>query len=261
MLRTLNFTDRKRILREEAQISLMREADGGMIFDVELDLSRLDLPTDAQVFIEAFFKTTTERFSWGTVGELIPPDHRQLKRLSQPGLAHFRVKVVEATGNGFGKLLALADHIAPEGMQGGEGRRISLFRVNPTNALTDEVWSLDFDDSGPILDLNRGVPGIKERVKEEAFMALVFPAVMRGIFEKVRSDGCNVSQDDRDGWQARWLRYGAKLAGCECPPRSDDDPDENYNEWVKELIGGWSRQHKIVSNFKRSVAGKEGDAK
>ena len=159
-----------------------------MRFDVELDLSRLDLPTDAQVFIEAFFKTTTERFSWGTVGEPISPDDRQLKRLSQPGLAHFRVKVVEATENGFGKLLALADHIAPEGMQGAEGRRISLFRVNPTDALTDEVWSLDLDDpSGPILDLNRGVIGIKERVKEEAFVALVFPAVMRRIFEKIRS--------------------------------------------------------------------------
>ena len=254
MLRTLNFTGRKRILRDEAQISLKNDTGGGIIFEAELDFTRLELPLDSQVFIEAFFKTTTERFSWGTVGKNTPPNERQLKRLSQPELASFRVKVVEPNANGFGRLLALADHISPEGLRGVTGRRIPLFRVNLTDGLTDEVWSLDFDESGPILDLNRGILGIKERVKDGPFMGLVFPDVMRKVFHKIRDDGNNDTQEDCDRWEQRWLRFGAKLAGHPYQPQEHD-------EWINEVIGQWSRQHKIVAKFKESIAGNEGATK
>lgn len=260
MLRTLNFTGRKKIPREAARISLQREA-GGVVFDAELDLAEFELPPQARVFIEAFFKTAYERFAWGTVSDLTPPDDRRLKRLAQPELANFRVKVVEPSASGAGRLLAVADYIAPEGLQGTGKQRMPLFRVNARDELADEIWRLDFDDSGPILDLNRGVAGIKECVREEAFMALVFPAVMREVFAKIFADACGDSDDDRDGWPARWLRFGVQLANRPLPPSTGDEPSNDRDEWVDEVVIAWSRRQKIVANFKRTFASAEGGAK
>ena len=86
MLRTLNFTGRRKIPREAAQITLHREADGGVTFEADLRLDDFEFPTHAQIFVEAFFKTNTERFAWGTVGERQVPADRRLRRLGAAGV-------------------------------------------------------------------------------------------------------------------------------------------------------------------------------
>jgi hypothetical protein len=257
MLRTLNFTGRKKIPREAARISLRREAERAVAFDAELHLTGFDFPPGSQVFIEAFFKTASERFAWGTVSEIAAPQERRLRRLAQPELASFRVKIVEPANGGVSRLLAVADHIAPEGLRGGEKRRIALFRVNVTDELQDRVWRLDFDLGGPILELNRGVAGIKERVRDEAFMALVFPAVIQGVYQQIFQDGCYDAEDDRDGWQARWLRFGRHLAGRGVEQPAEDEPGEEQETWVDDVIGGWSRRENIVQKYHRAFAGGE----
>jgi hypothetical protein len=258
MIRTINFTGRKRISREAARITLRPEAGGAVAFDAELDFNGLALPPKARVYIEAAFKTTFMRFEWGAVAQLTPPDDRRLSRLKQPALAHFRVKVVESTTRGFGRLLAVADHIAPEGTRGGEKHRVSLFRVNlPPTGLADEVWKLGFDLDGPILDLSSQIPGIKDIVRQEAFMALVFPSVVRQVFARIFDDGYDDPNLDVSSWQSRWLRYGYQLVGESHPQLQDSEPNEDHDKWIDSVVTAWCRRQKVVSNFKRCFAGAE----
>jgi len=261
MIRNLNFTGRKRIPRGAARITLHREADGGVRFEAELDLGGYDLPPTARVFIEAAFKTSFMRFDWGVIAQLVPCENRSLSRLVQPALAHFRVKVIEPSETGLGRLLAVADNIAPQGVQSGEKKRIALFRVNVGKGeLTDEVWRLDFDSAGPILDLSSQISGIKELARQEAFMALVFPSVVRQVLEKIFDEGNDDPEFDRDSWQSRWLRFGAQLSEAPPPPLLSDDrePDETHREWIETAVAKWSRRQKIVANYKKRFGGTEG---
>ena len=163
----------------------------------------------------------------------------------------------------FGKLLGVANHIAPEGLIGAVKQRVSLFRTNFKGELTDEIWRLDLDNhdgGGPILELNRAIPGIKELVRGEAFMALVFPALMRQIYQKIFADGCD-PDDDRDSPWVRWLRFGERLVGQPFPPLIEGMPTSEHDEWVDKVVGEWSRRHKLVPRFKRIFASSEGESK
>jgi len=260
MIRNLNFTGRKRILRGAACITLHRADEGGVRFEAEIDLGGYDLPPTARVFIEAAFKTTFMRFDWGVVAQLVPCENRNLTRLSKPALAHFRVKVIEPSANGLGRLLAVGDHIAPQNMESGEKKRIALFRVNVEKGeLADEVWRLDFDSAGPILELSPQISGIKQLARQEAFMALVFPTVVRQVLEKIFDEGNDDPEFDRDSWQSRWMRFGTQLAGTPPPPLLSDDrePDETHREWIDLTVAKWSKRQKIIANYKKRFGGTE----
>lgn len=251
MIRTLNFTGRQRIPREAARITLRLDVGGAVAFDAELSLVGLEFPATAQVFIEAAFKTAFMRFDCGTVGEFAPPANRRLDRLPQPTLAHFRVKVVEPVVVGPGLLLAVADHIAPEGLKGREQRRVALFRVSYVSEMKDEIWRLDFDDAGPILELQQ-MTGMKEIARREDFMALVYPEVMRQILKKVLfEDEIDDPQADPNSWQARWLRFGAQQAGQASPTLDAGVASADHDDWIAEAVVGFSRRLKLVSKFKK----------
>ncbi len=260
MIGTLNFTGRLGIHREEAQITLRREAGDSVSFDAELDLVRLELPADANVFVEAAFKTTFMRFSWGTVARLSPPDDRLLGKLEQPDLAHFRVKVVESAAKGLGRLLAVADRIRPEGVRDGAKRRVSLLPVDIQKSLADEVWQLDFkDDAGPRLELAQTIQGINHIARQPAFMALVYPEAVRQILERAFKDGYDHPEFDRDSWQSRWVRFGMHHARYAPPRLWDNEIGVEHRDWINDVVAGFSRQLKLVPEYKRRFANTEAE--
>ena len=259
MIRTLNFTGRQRILREEAKITIYPAAGDGVAFDADLDLARLNLPADANVFVEAAFKTTFMRFHWGTVAQLSPPEDRLLSKLEQPDLAHFRVKAVESATDGFGRLLAVADHIRPEGMRDGAKRRISLFRVSVTKSLSEELWRLNLDDDeGPLIELPP-IQGIKDIARQPEFMALVYPEVVRQILKRVFEEGHDDPEFDRDSWLARWLRFGKQHAKENPPLLVDNEMEAEHGRWIDAAVAGFSQRLKLVTEFKKRFATVEGD--
>jgi hypothetical protein len=259
MIRTLNFTGRKRIPREAARITLRAEAGSAIAFDVELTLDGMELPPAAQVFVEAAFKTAFMRFDCGTVAKFEPPLERLLNRLPQPQLAHFRVKVVEPSNIGPGRLLAVADGITPEGFKVGDRRRVFLFRVSYVSDLIDELWRLDFDDAGPILELQQMI-GMKEIARQEAFMALVYPELVRQILRQVLFvEKIDDPYADSDSWQARWLRFGAIQAGARLPALDAGVAGQEHEEWITAAASGFSRRLRLVAKFKKRFAGVEAD--
>ncbi len=237
---------------------MFREHDGVVRFDADLALGALGFPENARIVVEAFFKGSFMRFDFGTIAHPTAPLDRRVVRLAQPSLARYRVKVVAPVDSGLGLLLGVADHIAPEGVRLGEQRRVSLFRVNLKSALGHEIWRLDIDPDdgdGPILELNADVLGIKEIARRELyFKALVYPEILRRIWYYIFTQGGLESDEDLQSWQMRWMRFGTKLVGEEPPKVINDEPGLEHDDWIDRAVAGWSRQQKIVSEFKANYA-------
>ncbi len=70
MRRRFNYTGRQKIKHSEARIAIAPPDAGPASFDVALNLSRLQLPAHAPVWIEAYYRTQFMRFPFGTVGQI-----------------------------------------------------------------------------------------------------------------------------------------------------------------------------------------------
>ena len=92
-IRTLNYTNRKRIKREDAIITIRKEKCGNA-FDAALNLAGYKLPGEARVFVEAYRQTQLTRYDFGQVGALHNPEDRVLRDFD---LAPAAVRLPEGT--------------------------------------------------------------------------------------------------------------------------------------------------------------------
>lgn len=245
MIRSFNYTQRRRIPKTNAVVRLRSDGTGGTTFDVDLDLAAFDLPAAARVYVEAYFKGTLMRFDFGTVGAVRPPASRCLTRLPQPELTLFRIKVVAEDRERRGLVLAQCERILPRQAEGGPATRQSLFRVQLIH-LDNEVWRLDFDDDGPVLQLN---PAFREQARHDAaFAALVYPDVIRRVLLRVLRD--HDDPDTADDWRAPWLRFGRQVAGKRNPTREEENAVE---EWVENVVSGFVAQRKLLAAYQKTL--------
>ena len=156
--RRLNYTQRRRIRRKHAAITLREAPDGDApSFDATLELRTYTLPGTARVFMEAYRRSAHQRFDFGTVGRLEAPQDRTLTEFGSGDGVLFRIKVVElsqdgtSSGEGLARILAQADKIPADHA----GRRRSLLALEPWES-RDEVWRLEIDeDTPPLLKVSR----------------------------------------------------------------------------------------------------------
>ena len=242
MIRSFNYTARQRLSKTHAVIHL--RPDG--TFDADLNLTPFELPDAARVYLEAYFKGTLLRFDFGAVGQLRPPaDRRLTPRLPQPEVALFRLKVVAAEAGRRGLVLASGERILPRLARGGPGARQPLFRTH-LQRLEAEVWRLEFDDDGPILNVD---PTHRETARADAaFAALVYPDVVRRILGRVLGE--HDDPDTLDDWRALWLRFGRQLTGEPNPPREDPAAGE---DWINQVVARFVERHKLLSHYQRAV--------
>src|SRR5207245_4335473 len=157
-IRRINFTGRKRIVRQDAQIFVRPDSDGVLTFDATINLTDYGLPDDAHVFVEAYRLETFMRFPHGTVAAPQPPRgaaRRLTEFASRDGL-RFRVKVT-STGDRAGMLLAEGDRIPFSDDEEQPDNRIALLPPAPAE-LGQEIWRVDvIDANGPLLLVNSRV--------------------------------------------------------------------------------------------------------
>jgi len=244
MIRKFNFTGRRRIPQSSVQIRLKPDESGIPSFDAQLGLEGLGLPPDATVYMEAYDKASYMRFPFGTVGELRTPESRRLLDLQSRDRIFFRVKVVDGT-TWNGRVLAIADRLPPATLEGREIEREGYLGVRPAQ-LGNEIWRLDFEDDGPILELNEELLpfGISDMARSDGvFIGLVYPAVFRQILQAAIEDLEDLQTDD---WRGTWLRYAAQLG-------ANFDPDANKDEkqhWIEaEAIPAFCSRFQIKTRF------------
>jgi hypothetical protein len=255
MIRRFNYTERKRIPRDSIRIAVTAAAQGPMTFDAELNFDGLGLPSDACVWLEAYYRSSYMRFPWGTVGSPLPCPERRLTDIDRGTLVFFRVKVVQATvGNGL--ILADADKIVAQKDEDGGMSRDSILPVQYVD-LGEQIWRLNFDGV-PVLEANERIDGIRQLLSADAqFMALVFPSVLREVLQHMLLAGVE-DEDDPESWGSLWRRF-VKQFHVEEPPSEHSGTDEKIS-WVDAVVANFCEKRRIRQSFDLARHGERSDA-
>jgi len=239
----LNYTGRQKIMREDARISLISGSGPYVTFDAELSLAEYDLPADAHVYVEAYRQTSYQRFEFGTVGALTPPDDRQLTEFSSHDGVRFRVKVVNP-GTPAGRLLAVADKIRPRQPDEKDENRIPLLPVRSDGDIP-YIWKVDFTDD-PLLLINRDAGNKDFIALSPEFRSLVFSSVVREIMRKA-IDPVPADLDDMEDWRAKWIKFATSLPGVIEPPENGEASEKE--DWVDDVVAAFSRKQRDTELF------------
>lgn len=239
MIRRFNYTDRKTIHQKSVRIRIRDD----QTFEASWDLSEYEISAGGLVYIEAVSSGSYQilRFPYGTVGTPDPAaSDRRLGPLAGRNLS-FTFKVVDQSSR-LGRLLGAAMSIRPLSKGDEESGQQSLLPFNPAD-LGQQVWRLSFANNRPWLEANSRIPGIMDMVREDyRFFALVYPAVVRQVLERVLFVE---EMDDVDGnagdWRVQWLRWAVHWHPDNArPPKLEDNggPDPQF-EWIEEVVNGF----------------------
>jgi len=205
MRRRFNYTERKRITRDQIEIKLNRDGDTVESFSAKLNLNGMNLPLADRVYIEAYRRADVERYPFGTVDNIAPPDDTSLSRLRYQESLRFRVLVTDESGER-GLIHALAEGIPAE-----EYRKRSILPVDFRD-LGRRIWKIEFGADGPVLLLNEKVPGIYDLGKEPQFRLCVYPAALRDVLtHMVFVENAFSSEELTDNWTDDWIRFARAL--------------------------------------------------
>ncbi len=260
MKRRLNFTDRKKILREHVRIELNSQNGTSKSFTVKFDLAAYSLPPDAKVYVHAYHKTEELIYDFGTVGATCVPHDTSLKGLSRTENLKFRMLVVDETGE-HGLILAHADRISPFA----EGEKMSILPVDFRD-IGHQVWIVEYiaDEGGPVLVLNSAIPSIETLAKSNPmFFFYVYPAVIRDILTNmVFVYGLDSTEDPSSDWQRNWLQFTRHVLSSEEPPsilncKDEDFESDEAQKWINRVVEEFCSGRKEWKDFQATLVGGE----
>lgn len=248
MQKTINHTGRRRIELKELKIQLTDTPAGIPQFDVEFSLNKKGLPEEACIYIEAYHKNTLQRFPFGRVGRIVPPESRLLDQVDRSGPVLFRALIVDESEN-VGRLIAKGEALRPEG-DDDEDNKASLLTVKST-PMEQVTWRIEFETGGkPQLCINSKIPNAVEQLKvNPLFQSLVLPAALRQVLIHYLWD------DDEDNKESDdWLRFAEHLATTERPPDNDTLALTN---WVEDVVENFSKHFELCDLLIKSMEGDE----
>ncbi|HMG76107.1 MAG TPA: hypothetical protein VK582_21575 [Pyrinomonadaceae bacterium] len=244
MIRRLNYTDRKRIKREDVDIVLYQR-NGTPTFEVILRLENYGLPDDAVVFIEAYRRTTSMRFAFGTVSNVKAPNDRNLTEFETPDGILFRVKISSDSPQR-GKLLAEADRLSFRTPDSETEERVPLLPVQSAD-LRSEITKLDFGDK-PILLINLHLGNWRDIARSPVFASLVYPSALRQILTRIIRIEKFFDTDDVDDWKSHWLNYAMQLPGVGDVP-DEDSEESQLDDWIDDVILAFTKKYGMLERF------------
>ena len=242
-VRRLNYTARQRIAHQDADI-VLRGAGNNVRFDAHLQLPGYHFPPDARVFVEAYRQTILMRFDFGTVSAPTPPEERELTDFPSADEVLFRVKVTAASVRP-GVLLGEADQLRPRQSEQKPDRRVPLLPVIPGD-LGDEIWRVEFEGRTSLV-VNKALHDWKQTVGSNVFRALVFPAAMRQILERILLVEEYRETDDPQSWQSQWLQSAAQIPGSRALPVRGTT--EDYDDWIENAVSAFARHFQTKAGF------------
>jgi hypothetical protein len=254
VIRKFNYTNRRRIGREQVTVLLKGQGTASPpSFDATVDLSDMNLPESARVYVEAYYRNSYMRFDFGSVGHPIPQGDRTLSEIDARETIYFRVKVVDPSGE-HGKILAELDGIIPNSSDQ-PGARIAILEV--TFEESNTPWRLELTDAAvPVLVVNKRLGGREYVRSDEAFFALVYPAVVREILTWILViDGRDYDPGSEE-WPQQWLDFVCRLPDVGLPPSNEGDP-EAKSEWIEKAVDVFCAAQPACNTFLESRSKEE----
>ena len=241
MQRTLNYTGRSKIEKKHALFSFSEDNESIPEFNVAFNFERDQYPENAAVYVEAYYKETTQRFDYGKFGRLTPPSDRRLDQIDLSGPTFFRVMIVDESGR-HGMLLASGSQFRAD-TGDDEGRKSSLLSVRKYD-LGQVPWRVYLElGTAPELHLNSGIDNaIGRMTSDPEFRSLILPAALREILTYYLW-----SDEDAESSEhcARWMAYASMFA--------EENPDPNdpvdSRQWIEEVVRGFSERFHLLNDL------------
>jgi len=244
MIKRINYTGRSKILREDARVFMTPREGARAVFRVELKLGDYGLPPDAAIRVEAYRLTTWMGFDFGTIAMPDALGDRELAEFGDGEDILFRVKVISADP---AKRVVLAEADGIRGSAPGDdpdGREPILPVVGED--LGHLVWELVVEPR-PILKMNKSVPDWRGAAKHPAFIALVFPQVLRQVLVAATNPDDGSDREDNRDALSRWIRFIERVPGV--PPLPERRTPDEATEWVETAVGAFCRHQKLLDRF------------
>jgi hypothetical protein len=240
MIKRINYTGRLKILRDDAKVYVRASSDGPPVFRTSLNLDEYSFPSDAVIRIEAQRQTTWMGFNLGTIAAPDVLGDHELSEFSDADGIQFRLRVVSAEAPRH-IVLGAADGLSGISEGDDSDGREPLLPVR-SDDIGMEVWRLS-EQGRPQLILNKGIKNWRSAAKHPAFVAMVYPAIMRRLLALAIDD--ETETDDPKNELARWMRFAESIPGVSPWGEWTGSPDE----WVEEAVGQFCRHQKMLERF------------
>jgi len=243
MIRKYNYTGRQKISQDRIIIKQDLNSDVKS-FEADLKLNDLGLPDHAKIYVEPYFKSSFMRFDFGTIGRTQNPSNTQLTDIPITDRVLYRLKIVdESTEKGL--ILGFADEIVANNNRT-DTNKSPLLPVD-FNDLSNRIWKLEFRNEGPVLCVNWDgkIDKIREIVsKDNKFLSLVYPEVIRQISFNVATDEDFDFNDIGNSWQYKWLKYFKASLGIMHIPETKENKDAL--EWSDDVSDAFCKSNKVI---------------
>jgi hypothetical protein len=246
--RRLNSTGRTRITRDRVNITIEPSKDltSPVLASASINLDGLDFPREANVVIEAYYRSSSMRFACGTVSVLAIPQLMELTDIDRGGAIQFRVLVTASDSSG--RILASADGLRPA-KQGEGADRQPLLPLRETD-LGNELWKVTVDFSaGPTLLVNNRIPGLATNIRTlPLFQGLILPHAFRTVLQNLGAPG---EDEGDDNWGGDWRKFLHTLGVAAEPDEPNDD--DSKQEWIDEAVEVFCNSKDFVGRVRISV--------
>lgn len=243
--RHINHTGRRKIKHTEIEVEMVDQGEKPPAFQATFNLDIKHLPSGADLFVEAYHRNTSQRFSFGTVGAPISPSSTTLDEIDLSGPTLFRVIIVDNSEE-VGRLIATAERLSPKD-EDAEEQQASLMIFKSVPEMGNLTWKLSFNESHkPVLCLNNRIPEAKHQLMNNPlFQSLVLPAAFREVLLYILW-----SEDDEppEGtWHSQWIEFANRLVQEECPIM-EEDPDQLLG-WIDSVVRAFSESHHLCDHL------------
>ena len=254
MIRSYNFTGRKKILRENMRIVLKRSTGKPPEFEAALGFDTNEFEAGAKVYIEAYKGPSFQRFEVGEISSELT-FNGVLDRFHSDSHVLFRIKIVDESESA-GKLLGWADRINFVSKEENAARSRCILPVEPAD-LGDRIWKLEWESDDPILQVNREIREPRDMktivASDKDFLALAYPEILSEVYRHILIDSTGY---DREEDPSGWLSFALVRLGIEIPPPDfDADTDdreqaiEDITQWINEVILAFCEENGIRSAY------------
>ncbi len=263
MKRHLNYTRRQKIPAKNIRINLYREDGSLKSFDASINLSGLELPFDAKVFIEAYYRTDRKRFDFGTVSNINTPGSTDLSDLGNLENLNFRIKIVDQTTK-YGLILAEADKIKPHS-EGDDVDQIRSILATEFNCdLGHQIWRINYAAESPIIEFNKNIPNIRSLAKTDpVFFFHVYPQVIREVLHHLFFVEELDPEEAEEGWQKNWLHFAKSIYPESLPEKMNKNIPEisqDIVDWIDNVVNEFClsenrKWRKFLDSYNKGVSG------
>ena len=122
--------------------------------------------------------------------------------------------------------------------------------MKPDDTLGQEVYRLSFED-GIVLLINDRIEQWREVSRDPAFMALVYPAVLRMVLSRILLNREQSEDDNEEDWPEQWIEFATGHLGMEEPPRIDNEGIEPVSLWIDRAVASFCSRNRSYDGFAR----------